>query len=48
MTIYALGESHPANSHEDTWVAPDANLIGKVVLEEGCLGLVWLHHSGGS
>lgn len=34
MTIYALGTSKP-HINEDTWVAPDANLIGKVVLEEG-------------
>lgn len=34
MTIYALGEDTP-QIHEDTWVAPDANLIGKVVLEQG-------------
>ena len=34
MTIYALGE-HAPHIHEDTWVAPDANLIGKVVLEKG-------------
>ncbi|WP_170548917.1 gamma carbonic anhydrase family protein [Ruegeria atlantica] len=34
MTIYALGE-HAPQIHYDTWVAPDANLIGKVVLEEG-------------
>lgn len=34
MTIYALGE-HAPHIHEDTWVAPDANLIGKVVLEQG-------------
>ena len=34
MTIYALGE-HAPQIHEDTWVAPDANLIGKVVLEQG-------------
>ena len=34
MTLYALGDSAP-QLHEDTWVAPDANLIGKVVLEEG-------------
>ncbi|MBO9449673.1 gamma carbonic anhydrase family protein [Tropicibacter sp. R16_0] len=32
MTIYALGD-HTPDIHEDTWVAPDANLIGKVVLE---------------
>ncbi|WP_281994609.1 gamma carbonic anhydrase family protein [Ruegeria faecimaris] len=34
MTIYALGSDVP-EIHEDTWVAPDANLIGKVVLEQG-------------
>ena len=34
MTIYALGE-HAPQIHEDTWVAPGVNLIGKVVLEEG-------------
>lgn len=38
MTIYALGADRP-HLHEDTWVAPDANLIGKVVLEEGAA--VW-------
>jgi len=34
MTIYALG-GHAPQIHEDTWVAPDANLIGKVVMEAG-------------
>lgn len=34
MTIYALGE-HVPQLDEDSWVAPDANLIGKVVLEKG-------------
>ena len=34
MTLYALGPDRPS-VHEDTWVAPDANLIGKVVLEAG-------------
>lgn len=34
MTIYALGDKVP-QLHADTWVAPDANLIGMVVLEEG-------------
>ena len=33
MTVYALNGIHP-ELHEDTWVAPDANLIGKIVLEE--------------
>jgi carbonic anhydrase/acetyltransferase-like protein (isoleucine patch superfamily) len=32
--IYALNGVAP-DLHADTWVAPDANLIGKVVLEEG-------------
>ncbi|MEP3334019.1 gamma carbonic anhydrase family protein [Sedimentitalea sp.] len=34
MTIYALGEKSPT-IHADTWVAPDANVIGQVVMEEG-------------
>lgn len=34
MTIYALGEFSP-QIHPDSWVAPDANLIGKVAMEEG-------------
>ncbi len=34
MTIYALG-AHKPQIHPDTWVAPDVNLIGQVVLEEG-------------
>lgn len=34
MTIFALGD-HAPQLHDDTWVAPDANLIGKVVLEKG-------------
>ncbi len=34
MTIYALGGDAP-QIHDDTWVAPDANLIGKVVMEAG-------------
>lgn len=33
MTLYSLGDSAPT-VHQDTWVAPDANLIGQVVLEE--------------
>lgn len=32
MTLYALGEKQPSCA-DDTWVAPDANLIGDVVLE---------------
>ena len=34
MTLYALGELEPTIA-EDSWVAPDANLIGQVVIEEG-------------
>ncbi|MDW3184260.1 gamma carbonic anhydrase family protein [Roseobacter sp.] len=34
MTLYALGD-HSPQVHADTWVAPDANLVGQVVLEEG-------------
>ncbi|WP_299700178.1 gamma carbonic anhydrase family protein [uncultured Tateyamaria sp.] len=34
MTLYTLGKERPQIAH-DTWVAPDANLIGKVILEEG-------------
>jgi len=32
--IYAL-DGHAPKIHPDTWVAPDANLIGRIVLEEG-------------
>jgi carbonic anhydrase/acetyltransferase-like protein (isoleucine patch superfamily) len=32
--IYALDENRP-RIHADTWIAPDANLIGKVVIEAG-------------
>jgi len=32
MTFYAL-DGHAPQIQEDTWVAPDANLIGRVVLE---------------
>lgn len=34
MTVYALG-NHTPQIHPDTWVAPDANLIGQVVMEAG-------------
>ncbi|MEM7320446.1 MAG: gamma carbonic anhydrase family protein [Pseudomonadota bacterium] len=34
MTLYALGDLTP-DIHEDSWIAPDANLIGQVVLEQG-------------
>jgi carbonic anhydrase/acetyltransferase-like protein (isoleucine patch superfamily) len=32
--IYALNGQRPS-IHADAWVAPDANIIGKVVIEEG-------------
>ncbi len=32
--IYALNEDRP-QIHADTWIAPDANIIGKVVIEAG-------------
>ena len=34
MTIYALGDTKPIVD-ADTWIAPDANVIGNVVLEAG-------------
>lgn len=34
MTLYSLADRHP-QLDEDTWVAPDANVIGDVVLEAG-------------
>ncbi|WP_371224157.1 gamma carbonic anhydrase family protein [Roseovarius sp. 2305UL8-3] len=34
MTLYAL-DGHAPQIADDTWVAPDANLIGQVNLEEG-------------
>ena len=34
MTLYALGDLVP-QVHEDTWIAPDANLIGQVIVEAG-------------
>lgn len=34
MTIYALNGVSP-QLHDDTWVAPDANVIGNIVLEQG-------------
>ncbi|OAN71467.1 gamma carbonic anhydrase family protein [Sulfitobacter sp. EhC04] len=33
MTLYALGDKTP-KVHGNAWVAPDANIIGKVVLED--------------
>ena len=38
MTLYALDGSAPRVA-DDTWIAPDANVIGNVVIEEG--GSVW-------
>ncbi|MVO14544.1 gamma carbonic anhydrase family protein [Parasedimentitalea huanghaiensis] len=38
MTLYSLGEHRP-EIHDDTWIAPDANLVGQVVVEQG--GSVW-------
>ena len=34
MTLYALDGIAPEIA-EDTWIAPDANLIGRVIVEEG-------------
>lgn len=34
MTLYAL-DDHAPETADDTWVAPDANVIGRVVLETG-------------
>ncbi|GGX64221.1 gamma carbonic anhydrase family protein [Tateyamaria omphalii] len=34
MTLYALGEHRPQIA-DDTWIAPDANLIGRVFVEKG-------------
>lgn len=34
MTLYALGDAQPV-CDEDSWVAPDANVIGNVVLKQG-------------
>ena len=34
MTLYAL-DGHAPELDEDTWVAPDANLIGKIILQAG-------------
>lgn len=33
MTLYAL-DGHAPQIADDTWIAPDANLIGKVVVED--------------
>ncbi len=36
MTLYALGEIMPTLPDDgDFWIAPDANLIGRVVIESG-------------
>jgi carbonic anhydrase/acetyltransferase-like protein (isoleucine patch superfamily) len=34
LTLYALDGVAP-EIHEDSWIAPDANVIGKIVVEEG-------------
>ncbi|MCH2248617.1 MAG: gamma carbonic anhydrase family protein [Cognatishimia sp.] len=34
MTLYSLDGVSP-QINEDSWIAPDANLIGKIVVEEG-------------
>lgn len=34
MTLYVLGDHRP-DVHEDTWVAPDANVIGRTIIEAG-------------
>jgi len=34
MTLYTL-DGHTPQCHADSWTAPDANLIGQVVLEKG-------------
>ena len=34
MTLYTLGHRVP-KIHEDTWIAPDANVVGQVVMEAG-------------
>lgn len=38
MTLYSL-DGHAPQIAENTWIAPDANLIGKVVIED--LASVW-------
>ncbi|MFU8778482.1 MAG: gamma carbonic anhydrase family protein [Roseovarius sp.] len=38
MTLYTL-DGHAPQIAQDTWIAPDANLIGKVVIED--LASVW-------
>ncbi|MEP5151797.1 gamma carbonic anhydrase family protein, partial [Planktotalea sp.] len=35
MTVFSLGDLTP-NIADDTWIAPDANVIGNIVLEEAC------------
>ena len=43
MTLYTL-DGHAPQIAEDSWVAPDANLIGQVVLEEAAsvwFGCTW-------
>ena len=38
MTLYSLGDVTPTIA-DDTWIAPDANVIGNIVLEEA--GSIW-------
>ena len=38
MTLYSL-DGHAPQIAENTWIAPDANLIGKVVIED--LASIW-------
>ena len=45
MPHLCFGRRVAPKCHADTWVAPDANLIGKVVLEEGRKCLVWKYNS---
>lgn len=35
MTVYTLADLSPRIA-TDTWIAPDANVIGNILLEEGC------------
>jgi carbonic anhydrase/acetyltransferase-like protein (isoleucine patch superfamily) len=34
MTVYALDDLHP-QIDDDTWIAPDATVVGRVVMEQG-------------
>lgn len=35
MPIYAIGEHHPVLESDDIWVAPSADIMGRVVLKKG-------------